>query len=94
MNSDRKNDFGSGDIRLAIIHMALPMMLAELVNVLYSVVDRVYIGHIPQVGDMALTGLGITIPLVTITTAFASLCGAGGGPLCSIARGEGDEIKA
>lgn len=94
MRSNRNNDFGSGDIRLAIIHMALPMMLAELVNVLYSVVDRVYIGHIPQVGDMALTGLGITIPLVTITTAFASLCGAGGGPLCSIARGEGDEEKA
>lgn len=94
MKADIKNDFGQGDIRLAIMHMALPMMLAELVNVLYSVVDRMYIGHIPQVGDMALTGLGITIPIVTLTTAFASLCGAGAGPLCSIARGEGNMEKA
>lgn len=88
------DDFGSGDIRLAIIRMALPMMMAELVNVLYSVVDRMYIGHIPGYGDLALTGLGIVTPLITITTAFASLCGAGGGPRCSIARGEGNTEKA
>ena len=81
-------------MRLAIIHMAIPMMLAELVNVLYSIVDRMYIGHIPFAGDIALTGLGITTPMITITAGFASLCGAGGGPLCSIARGEGDEEKA
>lgn len=94
MKSNDIGDFGRGSISQAIIRMALPMMLAELVNVLYSVVDRMYIGHIPLVGDMSLTGLGITVPIVTIITAFASLCGAGGGPLCSIARGEGDQEKA
>lgn len=62
---NKKNeDFGSGDIRIAIIRMALPMMMAEMVNVLYSVVDRMYIGHIPGYGDPALTGLGIVTPLI------------------------------
>ena len=94
MESGNTGNFGSGSVSRAIIRMAVPMMLAELVNVLYSVVDRMYIGHIPSVGDMSLTGLGITVPIVTIITAFASLCGAGGGPLSSIAMGEGDLDKA
>lgn len=94
MKRGDSGNFGSGSVSRAIIRMAVPMMLAELVNVLYSVVDRMYIGHIPLVGDLSLTGLGITVPIVTLTTAFASLCGAGGGPLCSIARGEGDGEKA
>lgn len=70
--------------------MAVPMMLAQVVNVLYSIVDRIYIGHIPGVGSLALTGLGLTMPIVSLITAFANLCGTGGGPLCSIARGRGD----
>jgi len=69
--------------------MAIPMALAQLVNVAYSVVDRMYIGHIPGVGSYALTGLGLTMPIVSIIAALANLCGMGGGPLCSIARGEG-----
>lgn len=85
-----QNDFTRGDMRKVIIRMALPMMLAQAVNVLYSIVDRIYIGHIPGVGSLALTGLGLTMPIVSIITAFASLCGTGGGPLCSIARGKGD----
>lgn len=72
-----------------IIGMAVPMALAQLVNVLYSIVDRMYIGHIPGVGSYALTGLGLTMPIVSIIAALANLCGMGGGPLCSIARGEG-----
>lgn len=94
MKQEHSGDFGTGSVSRAIVRMAVPMMLAELVNVLYSVVDRMYIGHIPGAGDLSLTGLGITVPIVTITTAFASLCGAGGGPLCAIARGEGDQKKA
>ena len=63
-------------------------------NVLYSVVDRMYIGHIPGVGALALTGLGLTMPVVSIVTAFTGLCASGGGPLCSIARGEGSKKRA
>ena len=73
-----------------ILRMAVPMMLAQLVQVLYSVVDRMYIGHMPGAGSLALTGLGLCMPIVSIITAFAGLCGVGGGPLCSIARGRGD----
>ena len=69
--------------------MAVPMAMAQLVNVLYNVVDRMYIGHIPDVGSTALTGLGLTMPIISLVSAFANLCGMGGGPLCSIARGEG-----
>ena len=92
--SKAKNDFTQGEVWRVIIRMAVPLMLAQLVNVLYSVVDRMYIGHIPGVGSLALTGLGLTMPVVSIVTAFASLCGTGGGPLCSIARGGGDRDKA
>ena len=74
--------------------MAVPMILAEIVNVLYSIVDRMYIGHIPEVGKYALTGLGIAAPLITTVAAFGSLCGTGGAPLCSIARGRRDYDEA
>ena len=89
-----KNDFTKGEVWRVIMRMALPLMLAQLVNVLYSVVDRMYIGHIPDVGSLALTGMGLCIPIVSIVIAFASLCGTGGGPLCSIARGEGKKQMA
>ncbi len=87
-SENSKNDFSIGPVWRVIMRMALPLMLAQLVNVLYSVVDRMYIGHIPGVGSLALTGLGLTMPVVSIVTAFAALCGTGGGPLCAIARGE------
>ncbi|MBR5491156.1 MAG: MATE family efflux transporter [Oscillospiraceae bacterium] len=89
-----KTDFSQGAVWKVIIRMAIPLMLAQLVNVLYSVVDRMYIGHIPDVGSLALTGLGLTMPIVSIVMAFASLCSTGGGPLCSIARGRGDKEEA
>ncbi len=89
-----KNDFSQGSVSKAIINMAIPLMLAQMVNVLYSVVDRMYIGHIPGVGSLALTGLGLTMPVVSIVTAFVGLFASGGGPLCSIARGQGDKDKA
>jgi len=92
--SKAKTDFSKGPVWRVIMRMAVPLMLAQLVNVLYSVVDRMYIGHIPGVGSLALTGLGLTMPIVSTVTAFASLCGTGGGPLCSIARGRGDKEEA
>lgn len=68
------------------------MTLAQLINVLYSVVDRMYLGRLP--GHLALTGLGLTMPIVSILMGFASLCGMGGAPLCSICRGQGDDEEA
>lgn len=74
--------------------LAIPMTLAQLVNVLYSVVDRIYIGHIPNASTHALTGIGLALPIITIITAFTNLFGTGGAPLCSIARGSGQHERA
>ena len=87
---DTKNDFGKGSVAKNILSLAVPMTLAQLVNVLYSVVDRIYIGHLPEASAQALTGIGLTLPIITIITAFANLFGMGGAPLCSIARGGGN----
>ena len=74
--------------------MAVPMVLAQLVNVTYSIVDRIFVGHIENVGSLALTGIGLTLPIVSLIVAFACLFGNGGGAFCSIVRGEGDRDKA
>jgi len=90
--SERKNDFSKGSIPRNILTLAAPMTLAQLINVLYSVVDRMYLGRLP--GHLALTGLGLTMPIVSILMGFANLCGMGGAPLCSICRGQGDDEEA
>ena len=92
--SDQRNDFSKGSIPKAILNLALPMTAAQLVNVLYSVVDRIYLGHMPGSGHLALTGLGITMPIISILLAFANLGGMGGAPLCSIHRGKGEPEEA
>ena len=92
--AERKNDFSKGSIPGNIMSLALPMMAAQLVNVLYSVVDRIYMGWLPGSGHLALTGIGVTIPIVSILTGLANLCGTGGGPLCSIHRGKGEDEEA
>ena len=89
-----KGDFSRGPVSGLIIRLGLPIMLAELVHVLYSIVDRMYIGHMPQQGTLALTGLGVCFPLVTLIGAFANLCSTGGATIATIARGEGDDEKA
>ena len=94
MLAQMKNDFSQGSISRNILSLALPMTAAQLVNVLYSVVDRVYLGRLPGSGHLALTGLGITTPIVSIIMGLANLCGTGGAPLCSICRGQGDEDEA
>lgn len=81
------NDFSKGTVRSGILRLALPMVLAQLVNVLYNIVDRMYIGHIPDASVNALTGVGLTFPILLIVTAFANLFGTGGVPLFSMARG-------
>ena len=89
-----KGDFSQGKVSGHIVRLGLPIMAAELVHVLYNLVDRMFIGHMEGSGTAALTGVGIVFPLITLITAFANLCGTGGAPLSSIARGEGDDRKA
>lgn len=89
-----KNDFGTGNIYLHIIRLAIPMTLAHLINVLYNVVDRIYIGHMAVASMDSLTGIGLAMPVITIITAFANLFSMGGAPLFSMARGAGEEERA
>ena len=89
-----KSDFSQGSLTGTILRLAGPLVLALLVNTLYSIVDRVYIGHIAETGKQALTGIGIAAPILMVIAAFQSLCSTGGAPLFSIARGEGNEEKA
>ncbi|MBQ8311757.1 MAG: MATE family efflux transporter [Clostridia bacterium] len=88
------NDFSTGSVRRHIIAQAVPLMMAQLVQLLYNIVDRIYIGHLPETGSMALTGLGITFPVIVLIAAFTSLFGTGGTPLFSIARGKKDTQEA
>ena len=89
-----KNDFSKGSIVGNIINLAIPMTLAQLINVLYNIVDRIYIGRIPEHATLSLTGLGLCLPVISIVIAFANLFGMGGSPLCSIERGRGNEEEA
>jgi len=75
-----------------ILQMALPMTVAQLINILYNVVDRMYLGKLP--GHLSLTGLGLCLPIISILMGFANLCGMGGAPLCSIHRGKGEDGEA
>ena len=90
----QKNDFSQGNIPSTIARMAVPLIAAQLINVLYSVVDRIYIARIPDVGLTVLAGVGLTFPIVTLISAFSALAGQGGSPLFSMARGEGQEERA
>ena len=90
----RKGDFSQGKVSRNILRLGLPMMLAELVHVLYNIVDRMYIGHMPGSGTVALTGLGICFPLITLIGAFANLFSTGGATLATIARGENKDDEA
>jgi putative MATE family efflux protein len=92
--TDTKNDFSKGNVVENILKLAVPMTLAQLINVLYNIVDRIYIGRIPENATMALTGLGLCLPIISIVIAFANLFGMGGAPLCSIERGRGNEKEA
>ena len=88
------HDFGEGSISGNILRLAIPMTLAQLINVLYNIIDRIYIGHLPDVSTQALTGIGLTLPVITVITAFANLFGMGGAPLFSMARGAGELARA
>lgn len=88
------NDFSGGKVWQSIVAQAIPLTLAQLAQLLYNVVDRIYIGHLPGADNMALTGIGLTFPVVTLIAAFTNLFGTGGVPLFSIARGAKEDKKA
>ncbi len=89
MHSDREF-LGTQPIGPLLKQLAIPTVTAQLINMLYNIVDRIYIGHIPNEGAAALTGLGVCVPLIMIVSAFAAFCGSGGAPRSSIAMGRGD----
>ena len=89
-----KNDFGSGAVWKVILRQAIPLLLAQLVHLLYNVVDRIYLGHLEDIGSIALTGVGLIFPLTTLIAAVTNLFASGGAPLFSIARGAQEENKA
>lgn len=91
---NKEGDFSQGSVLKHILHLALPILLAEMVHVTYSIVDRIFIGHISDIGTFALSGVGVVFPLITFINAFASLVSNGGAPLCSIKRGEKNNREA
>lgn len=92
---EKDNKFlGTAPVGKLLFKLALPTIAAQLINMLYNIVDRIYIGHMPQNGDLALTGVGVCMPLIMIVSAFAALISAGGAPRASIFMGKGDTDSA
>ena len=94
MQATKDNRLGTENITRLMISLAIPSVLAQIVNVLYNIVDRIYIGRIPGVGAVALTGVGVTFPIITIISAFSGFASGGGAPLAAIALGQGDRKRA
>lgn len=94
MSAKTNQNMGTGSVRKLMAQMAIPAVVAQVINLLYNVVDRIYIGHIPEIGGLALTGVGLFAPILMLLTAFAMLAGSGGAPRAAIAMGQGDNHKA
>ena len=92
--TDNKEMLGTAPIGKLLFRLALPTVVAQLINMLYNIVDRIYIGHMPEVGDLALTGVGVCMPVILIVSAFAALVGSGGAPRASIFMGKKDMESA
>lgn len=88
------HDLGSGSIPKLLAQLAIPAVVAQIVNLLYNIVDRIYIGHIPEIGASALTGVGLFMPILMLINAFALLAGSGGAPRAAIAMGKKDHTAA
>ena len=85
---------GTGSIKAMMVKMAVPALVGQVINLLYNIVDRIYIGHIPEIGGSALTGVGLFSPILMLITAFAMMAGSGGAPRAAIAMGQGDKERA
>lgn len=94
MQDNKDEMLGSAPLGKLIASMAVPAVAAQLINVLYNIVDRIYIGHIEEVGDVALTGVGVTFPIIMLIAAFSAFAGMGGAPLASIQLGKKDSKRA
>ena len=92
--TQKKQDMGSGDVKKLLLQLMIPAVVAQVVNLLYNIVDRIYIGHIPGIGAAALTGVGLFTPILMLLNAFAMLIGSGGAPRTAIAMGQGDKKQA
>ena len=92
--TDNKEMLGTAPIGKLLFRLAIPTVVAQLINMLYNIVDRIYIGHMPEVGDLALTGVGVCMPLILIVSAFAALVSSGGAPRASIFMGKRDMESA
>ena len=86
--TDKKEMLGTAPVGKLLFRLALPTVVAQLINMLYNIVDRIYIGHMPEVGDLALTGVGVCMPIIMIVSAFAALVSSGGAPRASIFMGK------
>ncbi|MDD6073879.1 MAG: MATE family efflux transporter [Otoolea sp.] len=93
-NRTKNADLGHAPVGRLLFSLALPAITAQIINLLYNMVDRMYIGHIPEVGPTALTGVGVTMPLILCISAFAALVSMGGAPQASIHMGKGDQEHA
>lgn len=89
-----QNKLGTAPIGRLLASLAVPCIAAQIVNLLYNIIDRIYIGHIPEIGTAALTGVGVTFPIIMIISAFAALVGMGGAPRASIKMGQKDNDGA
>ena len=94
MQQKKDEKLGVMPIPQLMVSLAIPSVIAQLINVLYNIVDRMYIGHIPDIGPVALTGVGVTMPVIMLISAFSAFIGAGGAPLAAIALGKGDKDRA
>ena len=94
MQQNKEMRMGTEPIGKLMISMAVPSIVAQIINILYNIVDRIYIGHIKGVGMEALTGVGVTFPIITLISAFSAFAGAGGAPLAAIWLGKGDRKRA
>ena len=92
--TQKEANLGQDPVGSLLFRLALPSILAQLINVLYNMVDRMYIGHIPEVGANALTGVGVCMPVIMCISAFAALVSMGGAPRASIMMGKGDQEQA
>ncbi|WP_455014040.1 MATE family efflux transporter [Hominenteromicrobium sp.] len=93
MNED-KDFLGKEPVGKLLLKLALPTVTAQIINMLYNIVDRIYIGHIPEIGEAALTGVGVCMPLIVVVTAFSAFAADGGAPRTSIYMGQGDHDSA
>ena len=94
MKQSATNKLGTQSVGKLLMELAVPSITAQIINMLYNLVDRIYIGHMPDGGTLALTGVGVCFPIITLISAFSSLIGTGGAPQVAIRLGENNDRAA